>query len=88
MLNKIILFVVNQYSVIMQRNCPWLLVTSHFSSSSESSLPNTPEDGPSAPSATVTKKENIMIKPLNLKLLCLLKNLVTERLKGIDRALE
>ena len=27
-LNKIILFVVNQYSVIMQRNCPWLLVTS------------------------------------------------------------
>ena len=28
MLNKIILFVVNQYSVIMQRNCPWLLVTS------------------------------------------------------------
>ena len=26
-----------------------------------------------------------MIKPLNLKLLCLLKNLVTERLKGIDR---
>ena len=29
-----------------------------------------------------------MIKPLNLKLLCLLKNLVTERLKGIDRALE
>ena len=28
MLNKIILFVVNQYSVIVQRNCPWLLVTS------------------------------------------------------------
>ena len=74
MLNKIILFAVNQYSVIMQRNCPWLLVTS--------------EDGPSAPSATVTKKENFMIKPLNLKLLCLLKNLVTERLKEIDRALE
>ena len=40
------------------------------SSSSASSLPITsnPEDGPSAPSATVTKKENIMIKPLNLKL--------------------
>ena len=58
--------------------------------SSASYLPITsnPEDGPSAPSATVTKKENIMIKPLNLKLLCLLKNLVTERLKGIDRALE
>ena len=26
MLNKIILFVVNQYSVIMQRNCPWLFM--------------------------------------------------------------
>ena len=25
-LNKIILFVVNQYSVIMQRNCPWLFM--------------------------------------------------------------
>ena len=60
------------------------------SSSSASSLPITsnPEDGPSAPSATITKKENIMIKHLNLKLLCLLKILVTERLKGIDRALE
>ena len=61
------------------------------SSSSASSLPITskPEDGPSALSATVTKKENfINIKPLNLKLLCLLKNVVTERLKGIDRALE
>ena len=79
MLNKIILFEVNQYSVIMQRNCPWLLVTS---------LHRVQQDGPSAPSATVTKKENIMIKPLNLKLLCLLKNLVTERLKGIDHALE
>ena len=58
--------------------------------SSSSVLPITlnPEDGPSAPSATVTKKENIMIKALNIKLLCLLKNLVTERLKGIDRALE
>ena len=66
-------------------------MASHFSSSSESSLPITsnPEDGgPSAPSATVTKKENIMIKHLNLKLLYLLKNLVTERLKRIDRALE
>ena len=62
----------------------------HPSSSSASSLPITsnPEDGPSAPLATVTKKENIMIKLLNLKLLCLLKNLVTERLTGIDRALE
>ena len=25
-LNKIILFVVNQYSVILQRNCPWLFM--------------------------------------------------------------
>ena len=61
------------------------------SSSSASSLPitsNPEEDGPSAPSSTVTKKEKIMIKHLNLKLLCLLKNLVTERLKGIDCALE
>ena len=55
------------------------------SSSSASSLPITsnPEDGPSVPSATVTKKtKNVMTTPLNLKLLCLLKNLVTERLKG------
>ena len=44
MLNKIILFVVNQYSVIMQRNCPWLFMFAE--------------------------------------------NLVTERLKGIDHALE
>ena len=83
MLNKIILFV---DTVIMQRNCPWLLVTSLHCVQQVLCL--LPEDGPSAPSATVTKKENIMIKPLNLKLLCLLKHLVTERLKGIDRALE
>ena len=59
------------------------------SSSSASFLPITssPEDGPSAPSATVTKKTKHYDKTY-LKLLCLLKNVVTERLKGIDHALE
>ena len=34
-LNKIILFVVNQYSVIMQRNCPWLFMFSEKFSNRE-----------------------------------------------------
>ena len=70
----------------MQRNCPWLLVTSlHRVQQVLCLLLQTQL---LVTSATVTKKEKIMIKPLNLKLLCLLKILVTERLKGIDRALE
>ena len=46
MVNKIILFVVNQYSVIMQRNCPWLLVTSLHQVQQVLSITSNPEDGP------------------------------------------
>ena len=62
------------------------------SSSSASSLPITsnPKDGPSAPSVTVysNKKRKHYDKTFKLKVIMVAENLVTERLKGIDRALE
>ena len=60
------------------------------SSSSASSLPITsnPEDGPSAPSATVTKKRKHYDKTFKLKVIMFAEKFSNREAEGIDRALE